>query len=150
MLFFFYTNANAGMKGVKVMWNEFKEFIMRGNVIDLAVGVVMGSAFTTIVNALVENIITPLLTAVTGHAHVSDLTVKVGTAQIQYGVFIQAVIDFLLISAVLFVVIKGINRLMRKKKEEPEEVKEEIPAEEQYLKEIRDLIAAQTDSKMTE
>lgn len=125
------------------MWSEFKEFIMRGNVLDLAIGVVMGSAFTAIVNALVDSIITPLLTALTGQAHVSDLTVQVGTAQLQYGVFLQAIIDFLLIAVVLFVIIKSANRLMRKKTEEPEEVEEEIPAEEQYLKEIRDLLAKQ-------
>lgn len=125
------------------MLKEFKEFIMRGNVMDLAVGVVMGSAFTAIVTALVDNIISPMLTLLTGKAKLSDLFFSIGTAQIQYGAFIQAIIDFLIVSFVLFFIIKAINTLMRKKEEEPEEVAEDIPAEENYLREIRDLLAEQ-------
>lgn len=123
------------------MWSEFKEFIMRGNVLDLAVGVVMGSAFTAIVNALVENIITPIITAIVGESEVSDLVFPLGSAQIQYGVFLQAIIDFLIIALILFMVIQGINRLARKKEAEPKMEEVIVTAEEQYLKEIRDLLA---------
>ena len=123
------------------MWSEFKEFIMRGSVLDLAVGVVMGSAFTAIVNALVENIITPIITAIVGESEVSDLVFPLGSAQIQYGVFLQAIIDFLIIALILFMVIQGINRLARKKEEEPKMEEVIVTAEEQYLKEIRDLLA---------
>ncbi|WP_440897714.1 large-conductance mechanosensitive channel protein MscL [Amphibacillus sp. Q70] len=123
------------------MIKEFKEFIMRGNVLDLAVGVVMGAAFTAIVTALVEHIITPVIVAITGNANVSALTIQIGEAKIEYGFFIQAIIDFLLIALILFLVIKGINKLAHKKEEpEPEP---EAPTAEQYLAEIRDLLAAQ-------
>lgn len=127
------------------MWAEFKEFIMRGNVMDLAIGVVMGSAFTAIVNALVDAVIMPLITALTGNSTIDDLSVQIGSAQIGYGLFLQAIIDFLIIAAVLFVLIKAVNVIMRKKEEEPEE--EPIPVTEQYLKEIRDALVAQTEEK---
>lgn len=123
------------------MLKEFKEFIMRGNVIDLAIGVVMGSAFTAIVNALVENIISPILTAFTGKSQIGELTLPLGSATIKYGAFFQAIIDFLIIAAVIFFVVKAINKMTPKKKEQPEEPTEP-PADEQYLKEIRDLLVA--------
>ena len=125
------------------MIKEFKEFIMRGNVIELAVGIVMGAAFTAIVTALVEHIITPIIAAVTGNADVSGLAIQIGTAELTYGYFLQAVIDFLLIALVLFLMIKFINKLSRQKAEE-EEVEVEAPTAESYLEEIRDLLAQQT------
>ena len=122
------------------MWKEFKEFIMRGNILDLAIGVVMGAAFTAIVNSLVDSIIMPLVTSLTGNASVEDLSVQVGSATMNYGAFIQAIIDFLIIALILFLVVKGLNTLARrmKREEEPEEVT--VPATEEYLREIRDLI----------
>lgn len=123
------------------MLKEFKEFIMRGNVIELAVGVVMGTAFSAIVNSLVENIISPIITAATGKSTIGELSFPFGSASIQYGAFLQAIIDFLIIALVIFFLVKAINKLMRKK-EEPEEV-EEPSLEEQYLKEIRDLLVSQ-------
>lgn len=127
------------------MIKEFKEFIMRGNVLDLAVGVVMGAAFTAIVTALVEHIITPIIVAVTGNANVSALTFQIGEAKIEYGFFIQAIIDFLLIALILFLVIKGINKFAHKQEEaEPEP---EAPTAEQYLAEIRDLLAVQNGAE---
>lgn len=121
------------------MWEEFKEFIMRGNVVDLAVGLVMGSAFTAIVNGLVEGIIMPFIAALSGNASVEDLIFTVNGTAIQYGVFLQAIIDFLLISVVLFLAIKGLNTLAAKYKKDEDEV--EVPTAEEYLKEIRDLLA---------
>lgn len=124
------------------MLKEFKEFIMRGNVIDLAVGLVMGSAFTAIVNALVDSIIMPFIAGLSGNASVEDLTFAFNGSPIQYGAFLQAIIDFLLIAAVLFLAIKGLNTLAAKrKKEEQQEEVIEGPTSEDYLKEIRDLLA---------
>ena len=122
------------------MWKEFKEFIMRGNVLDLAIGVVMGAAFTAIVNSLVDSIIMPIVTSLTGNASVEDLSVQIGSATMNYGAFIQAVIDFLIIALILFLVVKGLNNLSKRmrREEEPEEVA--VPATEEYLREIRDLL----------
>lgn len=122
------------------MWEEFKEFIMRGNVIDLAVGLVMGSAFTAIVNALVESIIMPFIAAISGNASVEDMASKFNGTEIPYGIFLQAVIDFLLIALVLFLVIKGLNTLSELRKKEEVEAEVEAPAVEDYLAEIRDLL----------
>lgn len=126
------------------MWKEFKTFIMRGNVLDLAVGVVIGGAFTAIVNSLVKDIITPIIVAVTGNADLTDLSFKIGQADFTYGNFLQAVLNFLLIALVLFLMIKVINKLKRKMpEEEPVEVEAEVPVVELYLKEIRDLMVDQ-------
>lgn len=127
------------------MIKEFRTFLMRGNVIELAVGIVMGAAFTAIVTALVEHVITPIIAAVTGNASIDQLTFQIGTAEIGYGEFLQAVIDFVLIALVLFVIIKVINNLSRKP-EETEEVEVEAPSVENYLEEIRDLLAERADS----
>lgn len=127
---------------------EFKEFITRGNVIDLAVGVIMGSAFTKIVTALTQNIIMPLLTIITGKVSVADMKGVIGVTEIPYGLFLQAVIDFLLTAIAIFAMIKVINTIskkmeaLRKKKEEeaePEAAPE--PSDEiKLLSEIRDLL----------
>lgn len=128
------------------MLKEFRTFLMRGNVIELAVGIVMGAAFTAIVSALVDNIITPIIAAVTGNASVDALSVQIGAAQIEYGLFLQAIIDFVLIALVLFLMIRFINSLSRKREME-EEVEVEAPTAEHYLEEIRDLLAErQADS----
>lgn len=131
------------MKEGIFLWEEFKEFIMRGNVVELAVGLVMGSAFTAIVNALVDSIIMPVIAGLSGNASVEGLAFTFNDAYIQYGTFLQAIIDFLLIAIVLFLVIKGINNLSTRLQKEEEEEEEEIPSAEDYLKEIRDLLAYQ-------
>lgn len=124
------------------MLKEFKEFLMRGNVLDLAVAVVVGGAFQQIVGALVDHIIMPLVAAFSGNAEVEDIVVSVGPANLGIGQFLQAVIDFLFIALVVFIFIKIITSIGdRFKKDEPEEV--EVPTTEQYLEEIRDLLAAQ-------
>ncbi len=125
------------------MWKEFKEFIMRGNVIELAIGLVMGSAFTAIVNALVEHIIMPFIAGIAGSTSVESLAFTFNGSPIRYGFFLQAIIDFLLIALVLFLVIKGINTVTRRLRREEEELEEEppVPTAEDYLKEIRDLLA---------
>lgn len=100
------------------MLKEFKKFIARGNVLDMAVGIIVGSAFTAIVNSLVNDIFTPLMGLILGGINFSGLSFKVGEATIAYGAFIQAVINFLLIAFSVFMLIKMINKIPRKKQEE--------------------------------
>ena len=123
--------------------DEFKKFISRGNVIDLAVGVIIGGAFTKIVTALVENIITPLLSVVTGKVNIADLSVTITEdLVIPYGQFLQAIIDFLLIAICVFAIVKSINKIREKfeKKEEAEAAPPAPSNEEVLLTEIRDLL----------
>lgn len=126
---------------MKKMAKEFKEFISKGNVIDLAVGVVIGSAFGAIVTSLVNDIIMPLVGLILGGINFSGLTINVKDATICYGLFIQQVVNFLIVAFCIFMVIKFINKLNRKKNKE--EAKEEavVKSEEvQLLEEIRDLL----------
>jgi len=118
------------------MLKEFKEFIARGNVIDLAVGVIIGGAFTSIVNSLVTNIINPLLGLFIGQIDLSNLVVKIGSATFKYGSFINAIINFLIISFIVFLIVKAINKVTKHEKKE----KPAAPTAEDYLKEIRDLL----------
>mgnify|MGYP003407984268 FL=1 len=123
------------------MWKEFKEFAMRGNVIDLAIAVVIGGAFGKIVTSLVENIITPLIGLLTGGINFTDKwKFGLGDAQIQLGVFVQSIIDFVIIAFAIFMALRLMNKVMRKK-EVVEEVKEPVvDTKEELLKEIRDLL----------
>lgn len=122
------------------MIKEFREFITKGNVLDLAIAVVMGAAFGKIISSLVENIITPLVGILLGGVNVSLLALPVNGVDVQYGAFVQAVIDFLIISFAIFMFMKIANSLIRKKQTDEEEVIVVVPATEQYLKEIRDLL----------
>jgi large conductance mechanosensitive channel len=129
------------------MFKEFKAFIMRGNVVDLAVGVIIGVAFKAVVDALVDGVFTPLIGAISGGQDFSSLTIDLkDDAVIHYGLFINAVISFVLISAVVFfVVVKPLNVLNERRK------RGDVPAEETpapsdealILAEIRDLLKAQ-------
>lgn len=122
---------------------EFKEFAMKGNVLDMAVGVVIGAAFGAIVTALVEKVIMPLVGIIAGGVDISGLAVKVGSANLEYGAFLQAIINFLIIAFSVFVFVKIINTAAGKFKKE-EEVVEEVPAVDpqlELLTEIRDLLA---------
>lgn len=96
------------------MLEEFKKFITRGNVIDLAVGVIIGAAFQKIVSSLVEDIITPLISILTGKVNFTDLTFTIGNAVITYGNFITAIIDFLIMAFVIFIIIKYMNKMNEK------------------------------------
>ena len=127
---------------MKKLFKEFGEFIKRGNVIDLAVAVVIGGAFSSIVTSLVNDIIMPLIGMITGGIDLSGLSVTVGAATLTYGNFIQNVINFLIIAFVIFMVVKSMNKMMSLKKKK-EEVKEEAPAKSDevvLLEEIRDLL----------
>ncbi|CAM4002236.1 large conductance mechanosensitive channel protein MscL [Bacillus paramycoides] len=131
------------------MWNEFKKFAFKGNVVDLAVGVVIGAAFGKIVSSLVKDIITPLLGMVLGGVDFTDLKLTFGKSSIMYGNFIQTIFDFLIIAASIFMFVKVFNTLTSKKDDEKEE-EEEIPEptkEEALLGEIRDLLKQQNSSK---
>ncbi|KXZ07204.1 MULTISPECIES: large conductance mechanosensitive channel protein MscL [Bacillus] len=130
------------------MWNEFKKFAFKGNVVDLAVGVVIGAAFGKIVSSLVKDIITPLLGMVLGGVDFTDLHFGYGKSAVMYGNFIQTIFDFLIIAASIFMFVKVFNKLTSKKEEEEKE--EEIPEptkEEVLLGQIRDLLKQQNSSK---
>ena len=117
------------MKKTKGFFGEFKTFIMRGNVIDLAVGVIIGGAFQAIVNSLVNDLVMPLLSILTGGFDFTKLSVVLGSgdgaATLNYGMFISAVINFLLIALVIFCLIKGINKMKDKMMQKFEALKEE-------------------------
>ena len=125
------------------MVKEFKEFISKGNVMDMAVGIIIGGAFTAIVNSLVESILMPIIGVISGGMSVADMSVTVGNAVIGYGAFIQAIIDFLLVALVLFFIIKALNKAkaaVAKEEEEAPAEPEEVPADIALLTEIRDLL----------
>ncbi|MEG6508584.1 large conductance mechanosensitive channel protein MscL [Methyloligella sp. 2.7D] len=134
------------------MINEFKEFALRGNVVDMAVGIVIGAAFSTIVKSLVDDVIMPPIGVLTGGVDFSDLFIALngksyptiaaandaGVATVNYGIFINSVISFAIVAFVLFMLIKGMNQLRRKQEENPEPEAE--PRDVQLLQEIRDLL----------
>lgn len=126
---------------MKGFLNEFKDFAMRGNVLDLAVGVVMGSAFGTIVTSLVEKIIMPLVGIIVGGVNIADLSVKVGNATLGYGAFLQAIINFLIIAFSIFLFVKAINTATSKFKKAEEEAAPAVDPQLELLTEIRDLLA---------
>ncbi len=118
---------------------EFKEFAMKGNVMDMAVGVIIGGAFGKIVSSLVDDVLMPLIGTITGGVDFTNLAIKVGDAELKYGTFIQNIIDFLIIAFCIFLMIKGMNKLNKKKEEEPAPAPEPSN-EEKLLGEIRDLL----------
>ncbi|MCC8042277.1 MAG: large-conductance mechanosensitive channel protein MscL [Oscillospiraceae bacterium] len=143
--------ADEKKKGIVA---EFKEFIARGNVIDMAVGVIMGGAFTPIVNSLVNDIVMPGVGLIIGNVDFSDLVITlkeadvandVAAVTINYGVFINTLINFFVVALCIFALVKAINKLNREKEEKPEEPAPapvpEPTAEEKLLTEIRDLLA---------
>lgn len=121
------------------MWNEFKQFAMKGNVIDLAVGVIIGGAFGKIVSSLVADVIMPIIVLLTGKVDVKDLAYK----SVKYGQFIQNVIDFFIIAFTIFLFVKFLNRFKKKKEEVKVEVK--VDRTEELLAEIRDLLKEDKD-----
>jgi large conductance mechanosensitive channel len=124
---------------MKKFIEEFKKFAMRGNVVDLAVGIVIGAAFQKIVTSLVNNIITPLIGSLMGGIDFTSHAVTVRGSEVTYGVFIQSVIDFVIVALAIFVAIKVMNELQKRENEKTEEKKEVEPSEEvKLLREIRD------------
>jgi large conductance mechanosensitive channel len=117
---------------------EFREFAIKGNVVDLAVGVIIGAAFGKIVSSLVADIIMPLVGIMIGGIHYEDLLIEVGDAQVTYGKFIENVIDFVVVAFVIFLMVKAINHFRRQAEKEPKAAPP--PRQEQLLEEIRDLL----------
>lgn len=127
------------------MLKEFKKFIDRGNVLDLAVGVIVGGAFSSIVTSLVNNIFTPLIGLIIGGVDFSNLSITFKDANIMYGAFIQSVIDFLIVAFCLFLLVRALNKITTKfdnKKETPSK-----SAELKTLEEIRDILKNEVQDK---
>ena len=131
--------------------DEFKAFVMRGNVVDLAVGVIIGAAFGKIVSSLVNDIFMPIIGMIIGNVDFTTLEIKIGEpvegaeqAAIKYGMFIQEIVNFLIIALCIFMVIKLINKVQKKKEEEPAPAPEPTK-EEVLLTEIRDALKKMTD-----
>ncbi len=132
--------AEKGKKHTKVL-DEFKEFISRGNVLDLAIGVIIGGAFQGIVTSLTDNLISPILGCFT-EVDFTDYVLKIGNLRLKYGAFLTDIINFIIMAFVVFLIVKFVNKLMVKK----EEVVEEAPAKSDdvvLLEEIRDLLKKQ-------
>ena len=148
---------------MKRFGTEFKKFLTRGNVIDMAVGVIVGGAFTAIINSLVADVFTPIVNMLTGKLNFSEWVVPIGTSQLMLGNFVQAIINFLLTALILFIIMHTATRMRERRekiiaemkaRKEAEEAPAEEPApeepaepeptkEELLLTEIRDLLAAQ-------
>ena len=134
---------NSGRKAVfymKKFLNDFKAFACKGNIVDMAVGVVVGTAFSKIVNALVANIIMPLVSILIGKTSFSSLSVTINNAIIPYGVFIQSVVEFLIIAFSIFVVISVMNKIFKRKEAEKPQEAPKKSDEVLLLEEIRDLM----------
>ncbi|ARO13592.1 Branched-chain amino acid aminotransferase [Ketogulonicigenium robustum] len=138
------------------MFNEFRAFIARGNVIDLAVGIIIGAAFTAIVNSLVTDLINPIIGVVTGGIDFSNLFINLGAGEyaslaaaraagapvFAYGSFITAIINFLIIAWVVFLLVKAVNKVTAANKKAEEPTAPAGPTQEELLAQIRDLLAA--------
>jgi len=144
----FYTinNNYQSFKKLKIMGfiSEFKEFAMKGNVMDMAVGVIIGGAFGKIVSSLVDDVLMPLVGMITGNVDFTTLAFQIGegegAAVLKYGTFIQNIVDFLIVAFCIFLMLKGINKLNRKKEEPEAPAAPAGPTQEELLAEIRDLL----------
>lgn len=140
--------AGDSVKAAKGFFGEFREFISKGNVMDMAVGIIIGAAFKAIVDSLVNDILMPFIGIFVKTSSFSDLSVQIGSATITYGAFISAIINFLILALVLFIIIRGMNKLresaekLAKKNEEEkaEEEEDKLTKEEELLTEIRDML----------
>ena len=121
------------------MLKEFRDFVNRGNVVDLAVAVIIGGAFGAIITSLVNDIVMPLIGVIIGGLDFASLSIEVGDAMILYGSFIQAIVNFLIIAFVLFLIVRSFNKLQKEEEAAPPPPPEPS-AEEKLLTEIRDLL----------
>ena len=127
------------------MLKELKKFIARGNVLDLAVGVIVGGAFSSIVTSLVNNIFTPVIGLIVGGVDFSNLSITFRDTKIMYGAFIQSIIDFLIVALCLFIVVKAVNKVTHKREEKT--AKPTKSDELKTLEEIRDILKNDIQSK---
>ena len=118
------------------MISEFKEFAMKGSMIDMAVGIIIGAATGKVVSALVDSVIMPVVGVIMGGVDFSSLSIKVGEAAVGYGAFIQAIIDFIIVAFVIFMILKFINNLKKNAEDEATPPSEDV----ELLREIRDLL----------
>ena len=126
---------------MKKFISEFKEFAIKGNMLDLAIGVIIGGAFNTVVKSIVDDVIMPFMGILLGGKDFSQLALTIGEAQIKYGMLIQNLVNFLIIAFCLFIIVKALNSLKRKKEVVEEQVEEEKKAEDiALLEEIRDYL----------
>jgi large conductance mechanosensitive channel len=125
------------------MLKEFRDFVNRGNVVDLAVAVIIGGAFGAIITSLVDDIIMPLIGVIIGGVDFASLSITVGEASILYGSFIQAIVNFTIIAFVLFLIVRSFTKLQKEEEEAPP-APPEPSAEETLLTEIRDLLKEQS------
>lgn len=137
------------------MWKDFKGFIARGNVVDLAVGIIIGAAFTTVVKSTVDDLIMPVIGLFTSNVDFSDLYINLsggdyatieaakaaGAVTLNYGLFINAVLNFVIVAAVVFALVRSVNRL-KEKAEDPKDTSVKTPRDIQLLQEIRDALVA--------
>lgn len=134
-------NIKNGLSAATKELSAFKKFISRGNVIDMAVGVIIGGAFGKIVTSLVNDIIMPLIGLALGKIDFASLMFKIGDAEIKYGAFIQTIVDFLIVAFCIFVVIQIFEKFKKKEAEKPEEPPAIVKSDEVILlEEIRDLL----------
>ena len=131
--------ASKNIKKISKGASEFKTFISRGNVVDMAVGVIIGGAFGKIVTSLVNDVLMPVIGVFLGCLDFSDLSIKVGDATIKYGSFIQTIVDFLIVAFCIFMIVKLFESFKKKKEEETEEAPKKSD-EALLLEEIRDLL----------
>ena len=125
---------------MKKFLREFKDFAMRGNVMDLAVGVIVGGAFSSITTSLINEILMPVIGIFVSQASFADLSFTIGEAIITYGYFIQAVLNFVIMAFVVFCLVKTVNRIAKKKEDAPPPSPPAPSNEEKLLMEIRDLL----------
>ena len=126
------------------MLKEFKEFITKGNVLDLAVAIVIGAAFTLVVNSLVKDVLMQIIAAIFGKPDFNTLTFKLGSGVVLYGNFLTALVNFLIVAAAMFVIIKVITSLQKLRK--PSELEEAEATEIELLTEIRDALVSRPES----
>ncbi len=129
------------------MFKEFKKFIARGNVIDLAVGVIIGGAFGKIVTSLVNDVLMPAIGVVIGGLDFTNLSITIKDSKIMYGSFIQNIVDFLIVSFCIFMLVKIVNKITHKKEEEEKVEKPKKSDEVMLLEEIRDLLKEKSEIK---
>jgi large conductance mechanosensitive channel len=127
---------------VKLWLKDFRAFVMRGNVLDLAVAVVIGIAFNAVVNSLVNDVIMQIIAAIVGKPNFDALTFNIGDGIIYYGRFLTALVNFLVIAATLFVIVRSFEELQKRRRASGEVAQEEVSDEVVLLAEIRDLLRA--------
>lgn len=122
------------------MVQEFKDFLMKGNLIEIAVGLILALAFSVVVNSFVADIITPIIAAIGGQPDFNSLVLDIGDGRIRYGVFLNALISFVIIGFVLFMIVKGYNKMVASKPDETEEEEADVV----LLREIRDALRSRS------